>query len=118
MRSRQELVRALIEYEEDIPNLMQELREYGWDSEEELATLAPQHLEKVLNDYVSGKITAIQVTAWANSIERREDIQVLDSHKDTIDEMLFWLANPEINFSISQELAKRVIKNLQNNVVQ
>ncbi len=55
MRSRSELVKALIEYTEAISPLMEELRSYGWDSEEELVILKPEHVALVINMFLSGK---------------------------------------------------------------
>lgn len=117
MRSRTELVEALIEYREPIAPLMQELRTYGWDSDEDLATLSPEHVISVLNRFQSSSISASEVQEWANAIERREDIALNPRHNDTLDEMVFWLANPAINFPITTELASRVISNLEANHV-
>ncbi len=117
MRTRIELVKALIEYEEAISPLMKELRAYGWDSKEELAILKPEHVIHVLKRFQLGELNAIEVKDWANAIERREDIELQASHRNTLDEMVFWLANPEINFSLTTELANRVINNLQSNHV-
>lgn len=118
MKSREQLVLALIEFREATPDLMKELRSFGWDSENELATLTPQHIINVLNQFISGEISNGQVRYWANAIEQRDDIGLLETHKKTLDEMVFWLANPAINYPIKNELAGRVIENLHTNTVQ
>ena len=116
MRTREELLKALVSFSEPVNSLMQEIREYDWDCEEELIILKPENIQYVLNLFLCGSISEVEVRAWANAIERREDIGLLESHKETLDEMVFWLANPEINYPINHELANRIVSNLQNNI--
>lgn len=118
LRTRAELVEALIEYRENVGSLLSELRTYGWDSEDELVTLRPSHIVSVLQAFQSGGLNSTQVREWANAIERREDIGMLSSHEEVLDEMVFWLANPEINYPIDSELVARVINNLERNHVE
>ena len=107
----------LIEYQEQISRLIEKLKEYEWDCDEELVVLTPAHVVKVLDKFLANEINEIQVQEWANAIERREDIGFQEEYLSTLDEMIFWLANPNINFPISVELARRVICNLNNNSV-
>ncbi|WP_444905961.1 hypothetical protein ACJJIR_15080 [Microbulbifer sp. SSSA008] len=118
MESRKVLVTKLVEYKAPINRILGDLKSYGWDSETDLVTLRPSHLENVLERYISGELSDLQVRDWANAIEHREDIGLLNEYKGTLDEMIFWLANPAINYPIKKDLAKRVIKNLQSNNVQ
>ena len=117
MRSRTEIVNSLIEDKEDVSSLMKELRTFGWDSDE-LVTLTPSHIIDVLNKYLVGDIDGKYVRDWSNAIEQRDDIGMLVGHKETLDEMVFWLANPELNYEIEHELAKRIINNLKSNVIE
>ena len=117
MRAREELIKALLSFSEPVDSLMLEIKKYGWDCETELAELKPEHIENVLNLYLSESVSESEVRNWANAIERREDIGLLETHKETLDEMVFWLANPQINYGISQDLAKRIIGNLKNNII-
>ncbi len=118
LRSRAELVEALIEHRESVGSLLGELRTYGWDSEDELITLRPRHILSVLHAFPSGRLNASHLREWANAIEQREDIGMLFGHQEVLDEMIFWLANPEINYSIDSELVARVISNLERNHVE
>ena len=118
LRTRAELVEALIEHRENVGSLLRELRTYGWDSDDELVTLRTGHIISVLQAFQSGHLNAAQVREWANAIERREDIGMLSGHEEVLDEMVFWLANPEINYPIDSELATRVINNLERNHVE
>lgn len=96
---------------------MEELRKYGWDSEHEFGVLTPEHIKIVLERYLVGLLSENEVISWANAIERRDDIGILQSHSEVLEEMVFWLANPEINYSIEPSLANRILKNLENNVI-
>lgn len=117
MREREKLVRALVSFSEPVSSLIQEIKKYDWDCEQELISLKPEHIQNVLSLYLSGDISEAEVCVWANAIERREDICLLESHKEILDEMVFWLANPEINFPITHKLAKHIISNLQKNII-
>ncbi|MFC3151316.1 hypothetical protein ACFOEK_09790 [Litoribrevibacter euphylliae] len=118
MESRKILVTKLVEYKAPIGDILEDLKSYGWDSEINLVTLTPFHLINVLERFISNELSDVQVRNWANAIEHREDIGLLSEYKDTLDEMIFWLANPVINYPINKDLAIRVIKNLKSNNVQ
>ena len=96
---------------------MEELRKYDWDCETELVVLTPMHVENVLRLFLSKEIDSTKVQKWANSIERREDIGYRKENSRTLDEMIFWLANPWINYPITAELAERIIFNLKTNSI-
>ncbi len=118
LRTRAELVEALIENREQVGSLQGELRNYGWDTEDELVTLRPGHIISVLQAFQSGRLNSTQIKEWANAIERREDIGMLSSHKEVLEEMVFWLANPEINYTVDAELVTRIINSLDRNNVE
>lgn len=101
MRSRTELVEALIAFREPLESLWAELRQYGWDCEEELAVLNPEDVIAVLSRFISGDISANDVEAWANLLECREDIGFAAGHEEPLGEAVYWLANPVINYPIT-----------------
>ena len=117
MDSRKKLVTHLVEFDWPVSKTMMQLREYGWDCDEELVILTPEHVEGVLNRFLSKEINDAQVREWANAIEGRDDIGLLKDHSIVLDEMIFWLANPYINYPITEDLAKRVIGNLKTNSI-
>lgn len=118
MESRKALVNHLIEYDRSIVEIIEALKVYGWDSDVELVVMKPSHIENVLNCFLSGELTKNQVRDWANAVGRREDFELDKQFRDTMGEMVFWLANPSINFPITEVLVKRVISNLQTNTVR
>lgn len=118
IEQRKKLVSQLVNYEADPLQLVDELCAYGWDCDTDLIEIQKEHIEKVLDLYLNKKIQAKDLNVWAECLERREDIGFEKEHKDVIDESIFWLANPEINYEITPDLAKRIKKNLKNNIVE
>jgi hypothetical protein len=47
-----------------------------WDSDEELVTLTPEHLARMLERFLSGDLTSSDLDRRANAIEGRDDIGV------------------------------------------
>ncbi|HEY6527053.1 MAG TPA: hypothetical protein VIZ65_00040 [Cellvibrionaceae bacterium] len=88
MRARKELIKSLLSFAEPIEAIVLELVQYGWDSEIELAELTPEHIKHVLKLYLSGIYSDVEVRNWANAIERRDDIGLLRSHAEVLDEMV------------------------------
>jgi hypothetical protein len=117
MRARKELIESLLSLAEPTGSLMQELKEYGWDSEYELGVLTPEHMKNVLKLYLVGSLSENEVIDWANAIEQRDDIGFLQSHAEVLEEMVFWLSNPSINYSITPSLANRILLHLENNTI-
>ena len=109
---RRELVSKLINYEGTPQKIVDNLRAFGWDSDQELVHIAPEHLHKVLDLYISGQISESDLVNWAGYLECRDDIGFDEKFEDVLRESIFWLANPEINFPITIELAKKIKANL------
>lgn len=114
---RQELIRKVVDYDGDPSLLFEEIRHFGWDCETELVTLTADHIHNVLRQYLDGIISARKVSEWANFIERREDIALEEEQIDVLNEIIFWLANPEINYPITEELTHQITAKLNNNVI-
>ena len=114
IESRLKLVTKLIEYDGNPRQIVDELQVFCWDCDVELINLKPAHLNKVLDLYVSGKITSNDIYNWANFVELREDIGFEEDSEDIVQEAIFWLANPEINYPITLESAKEIKTKLNN----
>ena len=73
--SRAQLVEALIRYELPIEPVLEGLARFPFDSAEELAEVRVDHVLAILERYLSGALTAEQVTDWAGyRIEMRDDV--------------------------------------------
>lgn len=112
---RRVLLSQLINFEKDPKELIKQLGSFEWDCEFELVTLEKEHLENALDLYLSKKIRNTEIQFWAESLECREDVAVNESQAEVISQSIFWLANPEINYQITPELAKKIKKGIQNN---
>ncbi len=114
---RETLVRKVVEYDGSPSSKFDEIRSFGWDCETELVILSAGNIRNVLKKYSIGEITDTEVREWANFIERRDDIGLDEKQNKVLDEVIFWLANPEINYEINETLVQRINEALKNNVI-
>ena len=105
---RKELIERVVKYDGDPTSHFSELRTFGWDCEDDLVMLTKNDVVKVLSLFSSEQISAVKVRDWANFIERREDVELEPDNEKELDEAIFWLANPEINYDIDNELVARI----------
>lgn len=107
-RSRSEVLRALIDYRLPIEPVLAELAAFEWDSAKDLAILEGADILRVLRRYLSGALTAEQVVDWADLVECREDIGFQNGQKEELSNVIFRLANPNINGPVTLELARQI----------
>lgn len=98
--NRVEALKALVEAELPIAQAIARMSQFAWDSEEYLAVLTPENLERVLNLLTEGTLTASDVEAWANAIECRDDLALSEP---VVSEVLYELANPVLTHALSAE---------------
>lgn len=103
---RTSLLKQLIRMEQDLGKIQENLSRFPWDSEAELCTLEASHLQKVLTDFIDGKIGADRVEEWANMIEGRDDIEIADHGNTSLSEIIYKLANPVLEGDIDPNYAK------------
>lgn len=108
MRSRAALVAEIVRNPIPDPSVIEELAAYGWDCENELVTVSVDDVLSVLQRFRKGELTAARVRAWANRIEGRDDIAYQFGGEGVVNEAVFWLANPYINWPIDLKLCKRI----------
>jgi hypothetical protein len=107
-RDRTSAVRALIAYEQPIEPILSDLRAYGWDAPEPLATLTKADIISILDRYISGNLTSQQVTDWADLVECREDIALPEADELSISEVVFQLANPDLHGGLTLQVAEKI----------
>jgi hypothetical protein len=83
----------------------QRLREFGWDSEEQLVTLTRVDIQRVLDEYLQDNLSPKAVELWANAIEGRDDIGFEDGFENVIKHVVFQLATPEITAALTASAA-------------
>lgn len=106
MSTRTELVARLVREPLPDPSVLQELAAFGWDSEEELVTVTKEDVRAILARLRSGELHPDQVQRWANRIEGREDVGY--EGDGVVNEAIFWLANPYLNWPIDSALCARI----------
>ncbi len=106
--SRAILLRQLIEYRLPVDATIAELSTYGWDCEEPHVRVESQDIRCLLNRYLSGELSAAQVTDWADLIECREDIDSGPS-EGVLSTLIFRLANPNLNIEVTPSVAREML---------
>ena len=98
MSDRAELLKRLVEFQVPTEPIMEELSSLGWDWDgEPLLVITGDHFQAVFSRFLGGEIDAEQLEKWAGNLESREDIG-FDSHQEeSLKDLLFRIANPEIN---------------------
>jgi len=91
----------------------QRLRRFAWDSVP-LVTLTRKNLERVLDEYLDGRISAETVEVWADSLEGRDDINFESGLEDVIKDVVFQLANPEITARLTASGARALKSQLSS----
>ena len=90
-----------------------ELASQPWDSAIPLVSLLPSHIVGVLTKFVAGAASAIDVEAWANAIECREDIGYSSGSAEGV--ALHELANPVLTRPLTLHSAQTLIATLSGN---
>jgi hypothetical protein len=108
LENRASLLGRVVRYELPIEDTLALLRAYGWDSDEEIVILTAADAVRLLERYLGGELTARQVEHWAELLEMRDDIGFEERWAAELRRLLFLLANPEINETITPSLAIRL----------
>ena len=108
MRDRTVLVLELIGNPLPDPIVIEELNFYGHACERTLAQVTKSHIFAVLKYLNEGMLNASDVTAWASRLEGREDLGFEFGEEGAVREVIFWLANPDINSPVDAALCHRI----------
>ena len=110
MRNRKEILRDLVLLEGSIEVLQKELSQYSWDIEEPILKINIEDFSNVFKRTINNEIDFETLTNWANSLGCRDD---LEFENDEMQEVIFELANPEINGEITKERLSNIIIELE-----
>jgi hypothetical protein len=111
MRNRKKILKDLVLLKGNIKILEKELSKYHWDIEKSLITIDTVYFINVLKRYINNEIDFNILSNWANAIECRED---LDFSNEIIQEIIYELANFEINGEITKERLNEIISQLES----
>lgn len=110
MKSRTELVAELVRNPRISGQSIEALKAFGWDCESPLVTVQKSDIWAVLREFAAGKLNAADIQAWANRIEGRDDVAYEHGPDGPVNEAVFWLANPFINYPIDAAICLRIEK--------
>jgi hypothetical protein len=110
MRNRKDILTDLVFFKSDLSELQNELSRYSWDVEEPTLIISKHDFSNVLKRCIGSEINFKDLVSWANLIECRDD---LDFEIEELQEIVFELANPEINGEITKERLQEIINELQ-----
>jgi hypothetical protein len=110
MRNRTEILKELALLQSDVKALKKELSQYPWDIEKPLFKISAEDFSNVLKRSINNEIDFETLTNWANVIECRDD---LEFENQEMQEIIFELANPEIDGEISKGRLREIVTLLE-----
>jgi len=114
---REELIRKIIAFEDEIDQHIKEISEYDWDSDVELVILSKSDMENILQKFNAGEISKRQLDEWANFIECRDDMGFEEPRRETLREIIHWLANPDLGYELDANLISKIEEALKTNAL-
>lgn len=112
MSTRKDLLVQLLARTRPVERILDELAEFGWDSDRDLVVLTREHLKTALQEFRDGGLSAADAQSWAEALEAREDIGFEAGHEETLKCVIFALANLTVGEPLSVQTATRVIQQL------
>lgn len=110
--NRIETLNNLVSYSKPLHLLSNELSNYSWDYTELPVILTTKHLSNILKRCILGDISVLEVENWANLIECREDLDYEELNYERIEEIIFRLANPELEGDLNMSIVKKIAESL------
>ena len=109
MNRRAEILQELVRFDKPTAPLMRELRSLGWDwSGDALLILKKEDLLRIIDRFLTGEVTAAQLQEWAENLEVRDDVTFDEEEKESIDDVFFRLATPEINEPLTLQSVQKM----------
>jgi hypothetical protein len=106
MKSRTETLNDLALLQGDIRILVKELSLYTWDVGSPLVKISAENFSNILKRSINDEIDFETLSNWANAVECRDD---LEFENEEMQEIVFELANPEINGEITKERLNAIV---------
>ena len=110
--NRQNILFALVGFDEDIEKLERDVGGLEWDAQKPLVTVSLDNVTSVLQRHLSGSLLADDVIRWSELIENREDIAFAIEHNDLIRDAIYKLANAELHGSSNESVLGAVYRQL------
>jgi hypothetical protein len=81
-------------------------------NQEEIVILNKSHLYKILKEFIVWNITHLEIETWANIIEFNDLIEYQDEN-NLLNDIIFEIANPDINWILTIDKANTMLKILE-----
>jgi len=109
-RSRAEILMDIVQFKGNLSDLQIELSIYSWDVEVPILIINKDVFLNVLKKFIDKNTSFEDIENWANVIECRDDIGF---EVEKMQEIIFELANPEIQEKISKERLIEFVRQLE-----
>lgn len=105
LEPRRRAVQALVSSADNLSAAIVALSVFPWDCEESLVTVTAADAHAILRRYVDGGLSAVQVEAWADAVEVRDDIDFEGGSSGLVRECIHELANPSLEGELTEVVA-------------
>lgn len=103
---------AVINMQPDYGIAMKALEEYGWDFNGNPLMIQSSVFKEILSGFVEEKIAATDIHIWAEFLELREDVDFFENDEPILSQILYELANPDLEGELTKDRAKSLISQL------
>jgi hypothetical protein len=107
-RDRKTLLERLVAYQLPIEPVLEGLSYFPFDSDQELVCIHRDDVIAVIDRFISGKLTAEQVTDWADQVEVRDDLKLEANHREILRDAIFRLANPNLSDPVTLDAVRAI----------
>ena len=101
MKSRSQLLEELVWRKRPREIIFAELRPFGFDSDAVHYVIPASAVIEVIDQRLKGKISEQELVEWAECFECRDDVGFPEGKEDQLSDVVFCLANPEINYALT-----------------
>lgn len=112
MSKRMDTLKSLVSLTKSLDEISSNLAMFDWDYEGEPLVVTPPQVIEVLQLYISGGMGADALEQWANILECREDIAFEKNGEGELENVIYCLANPELEGDITSDRCEQFVKEL------
>lgn len=113
MKTYAELIEDLAWRRRSAAAIFAELRQI--EAHEDAYTLPLAAVRAVIHARIAGEISEKELVAWASFFECRDEVDYYDDERAIITELIFFLANPEINYSLTLDNLTMMLRESEKN---
>lgn len=105
-------LQELVNFSVDIDSLNKKLTTVDWDYQpEKKIYIKISDIQSVLERHYNGEISINDLIDWANLVEGRESLTYFDHEAEIINNLISYIANPEINYLLDKNIINNILLN-------